>query len=469
MASSHRRSRGEHRRRYTAQRIRRIEGTALLGAAIIAIAFLTLMPSGDRVPSTACVMCGADAGARAVLNLALFVPVGAALALLGLQWRLALAVSFGLSLGVEILQLALPIGRVASIADLAANVAGAAIGLRVTRRRRAILYPRSRGSLRYAIGMAAAWLVVLLITAILLRPSLPTGPYVGEWRPVLGRPDGQAGRVVSATAAGIPVPDGPFADSEAVRDALRNRMQVDARVEFTAAASDKLAGILRLVGDTDDEVLLVAQHGHDLLFRSRVLAAELRLVTPSVVMLDALEGLSLAQAKVLPIEGRRDGGALRLIAYGRETTLPLHSGLGWMLLIPPSSPIVHVPGMASAIWIGLPLFLIAYWTGRRARRKARRRGDAFRLTGTGGQVLAALPVLAAVVVTGLAGISLLLGLSLPGATVWASAATAVVIGILSGISTALSHDERTHGLSSTAARSAGSEPVTVSGGYRAIP
>ena len=442
-----------------------MEGTALLVGAIVMIIVMTLTPSWGGATG-ACLICGPEAGADAILNIALFLPVGAAFALLGANWRTALAVSAGISVAIELLQLTLPIGRVASISDPIANVAGALVGLYGTRRRRAILYPRSRSAVRYAIVGASAWLVLLAVTALLLRPSLPEGRYYGQWEPVLDAADARAGRVVSATAAGLPVPEGAYADSEAIRSALRERMQLDVRAQFTAAGPERLAGIVRIVSDTEGEILLVARRGQDIVFRSRTLATEMRLITPAVTMAEALGRLDFAQPRLVPIDGRREDGTLRLMVYGREATLGLHAGLGWMFLVPSGNPLGEVPDLASALWVGLPLFLIAYWTGRRARRKARRAGDAFRMTGTGGQVVAALPVLAGLVIVGLAGISLLFGLSVPDGSVWAGAVVALALGILSGISTALSHDDRAHGLSSAASGTSSlAEPAAVSGAF----
>ena len=419
----------------------------LLALASVAIALVTLRASGAGEGVGACLVCGPHAGADAILNVALFLPVGAALALLGTRSSVALAIGFAASLTIELLQLALPLGRVASVSDLLANVLGTALAFHATRRRRAILYPRSRMAFRFATAAAVVWLLVLLGTAVLLRPSLPGGNYFGQWQPVLSEPAAPAARVVSASVAGMAVPDGRFARSEELRTALEERLQVDLQAEFGPARGSRLAGILGLVNDAGREVILVAQRGNDLLFRTRVLGSELRLVTPGVVMFDALEGIQVAEPRVIPIEGRRAGGSLRLSAYGRERTLHLHSAAGWMFMVPPGSPLLHAPALASAIWIGIPLFIIAYWVGRRARRKARRAGDAFRLTGTGGQILAALPALGALITVGLAGISLALGLTVPDAGVWAGAALATGFGLLGGTSAALSHDDRAHGRS----------------------
>ena len=429
-----------------------MEGSALLAGALAGIILLTLLPSGSSGETAICIVCGPHAGADVLFNIAIFLPVGASLALIGTPWRVALATSFGISLTVELLQLALPIGRVASASDLVSNVVGAAVGLYLTRRRRAILYPRSPSALRYATAGAGAWLLVLLATAVLLRPAIPEGQYFAQWEPVIDGFERPAGRVVAAGVAGIPAPDGRLVQSEELRAALRRRLQVDVRAEFGAPSSPELTGVFRLATEDDEEIMLVAQRGPDLFFRTRVLATGMRLFTPSVVMFGALEAVDPMQKRLIPIEGRRERGVLRVSAYGGETVLPLHSGIGWMFLVPPTSAILEMAGLATALWIGFPLLVIGYWTGRRARRKARRAGDAFRLTGTGGQLLAALPALALLIALGLAGIPLALGLAVPDMSVWAATAIAVGLGMLLGTSSALSHDDRAHGLSAVPSR-----------------
>ena len=431
-----------------------MEGAALLLVALLAIVMLELItPASRETDDAICVICGPHAAADAILHLMLFLPVGAALALLGTRRRFALPAAAGIAVVIELLQLTLPVGRVASAADLAFSIAGAAIGLHLTRRRRMLLYPRSRVALEYAAFAALAWLLLLLGTGVLLRPSNPNGPYTGEWRPALAGVKPPVSRVIWASVGGVAVPDGPVGESAALSSTLEPGLQTVLQAEFRAADPGGLSGILRVFGERDRELLLVAQRRHDLLFRSRMLATELRLVTPPVVMADALQGINPAEPRLIAIEGRRERGALVLAAFGRQRVLPLHSGLGWMFLVRPSNPLLRTPIVGSAVWIGIPLFIIGYWTGRRARRKARRAGDAFRLTGTGGQVLAALPVLALLVVVGLAGISLALGLAVPDESVWVAAAVALGLGMAGGIWTALSHDDRAHGVSTVVGRS----------------
>ncbi len=462
MPSSSRPHRNRHRRRLSETRIRRLEGAALLIIAVLGNAIVTLAPSGTGARTQACLLCGPHPGADMVLNLALFLPFGAGLALLGTPWRGALAIGFGMTLIIEMLQLLLPLGRVASISDLAMNAAGTMIGFRLTVRRREILYPRSRSALRFAIAASAVWLAGLALTAVGLRASLPGRPYIGQLSPDLADFDNHTGRVVSANLSGVPLPDGPLAGA-APRTAMRTRTRLDAQAEFVAHRGG-LAPVVRVVDDADQEIALLAQRHRDLLFRTRVLATNVGLVTPAVTMFDALASVDLINGQVILVAAERSNGRLRVSAYGRVTSLPLHSGVGWMFFARAGTALHRMPDIVSAGWVGLPLFAAGYWTGRRARRKARRSGDAFRLTGTAGEILRTLPWFGALTVVGLAVVSAALGLSMPGAIVWAGALIALGLGMAAGIATALSHDDRAHGLSRPSAPGSGApERLSASG------
>lgn len=63
-----------------------------------------------------------------VLNVALFVPFGAAIRWLDARWYWAALLGFSLSLGVELLQRFVIPGREGELQDLIANTAGGVIG-----------------------------------------------------------------------------------------------------------------------------------------------------------------------------------------------------------------------------------------------------------------------------------------------------------------------------------------------------
>ena len=67
-------------------------------------------------------------------NIALFVPLGAGLALLRLPWRRAVALGAALSVAIELVQLLPALDRASQWHDVAANTGGAALGFAVTHR-----------------------------------------------------------------------------------------------------------------------------------------------------------------------------------------------------------------------------------------------------------------------------------------------------------------------------------------------
>jgi VanZ family protein len=441
--SRHRRERDRDRRVFTPRRVRRIEGAALLLIATIGVILATLRPT-EGTPAHLCVVCGAHASVDAIVNILLFVPIGAGLALLGVRWRTAIMIGAAATILVETLQLALPLGRSASISDLLTNTLGTAVGYYLSEHRRAIAYPRSRAALRYAIGLGLAWLVMLTATAVALLPSIPEGGYIAQWQPALEPFDRFTGRVSSAHLSGVTTPNGRVTDSERLWHALRQGVRVEATIE-PGGAPRRVAPIVRVTTVDSAEVLLLAQRRDELLFRSRVLGTAMRLATPTVAMPDAVLPLVSTERGSLIAGGRRERGQLRVGALGGDAILELHAGAGWLLLLPPASALQASADLLSGVWVGLPLFAAAYWTGRRARRRARRAGDAMRMRGAGGQILLATPVLLGVAVIGLAGISALFGLSQPSKTVWLGAVLGIGSGLAVGASLALSRDDRTHG------------------------
>ena len=445
MASStrSRRERDRDRRVFTPRRVRRIEGGILLVLASVALIMVTLRPrlaDGEQL----CIACGPHPAVDALVHVLLFIPIGAGLALLGVRVVTALAVGTAVAILIETLQLALPLGRVAAIVDLATSVLGTAIGFHVALRRRALVYPRSAAALRYASRLAAAWLLVLMVSAFALLPTVPEGELIAQWRPHIEPFERYTGTLLGAHVSGIPVPDGPVAQDERLAATIRQGLRVEASIE-PGAVPLRMSPILRVINADSAEVFLLGQRGDAMLFRSRVRGTAVGLVTPTAVMPEAMASLYVGDRRSIVANGRRERGELRVGARGSDAMLSLHSAAGWLLLVPAASALQESSDIVSAIWIGLPLFVAAYWAGRRARRQARRAGDVMRMRGAGGRVLATLPPLFGVTAVGLAGLSALFGLSQPPWAVWVGAATAIGSGLVVGAMLAMSHDDRTHG------------------------
>ena len=429
----------------TPRRVRTIEGAILLLLGTIGVILMTLRPTALQTGAV-CVLCGPHAGAEALVNVVLFIPIGAGLALLGLRWRTAVLIGIAATVVIEVLQLALPLGRSASLLDLVTTFAGTLIGFYVGEHRRRFAFPRSRLALRYAVTAGVAWLVMMTLSAAALLPSVPAGAYLAQWAPALEGHERYTGRVLSVHVSGVSIANGPVAAGDVLHSAMREGIATEATI-VSQGAPLRLAPILRVLTTDSTEALMLGQRHDDLVFRSRVIGSALRFVTPSVVMPDALSSRLATERGAMIISGVRDGGQLRAGAFGSEAILHLHAGTGWLLLAPPGSALQASADALSALWAGIPLFGASYWAGRRARRRARRAGDATRMTGASGQVLIAVPVLLALAVAGLAGISALFGLSQPGLGVWIGTVASIGLGLIVGASFGLSHEARVPGSS----------------------
>src|SRR6476469_6153260 len=87
-------------------------GWAITVAGLLAIGTATLLPEPGQAPGPHfCLFCGTYGGVDATLNLALFAPLGAGLALLGLRSRRGILGMLALSASIELAQLLIIPGR----------------------------------------------------------------------------------------------------------------------------------------------------------------------------------------------------------------------------------------------------------------------------------------------------------------------------------------------------------------------
>ena len=156
---------------------RMVRGLAvlLLLAALALIAGATLTPTA--VSHTAghtwwCLACDPKWLADAISNVALFIPLGVALALLGVRVSRAVLIGSLLSLAIEMSQAAgIPGGRTAELSDLLTNTTGAFAGAWVVAEHRWLYAPGERSAQR----LLACWTVsicgMFIATAWALSPA----------------------------------------------------------------------------------------------------------------------------------------------------------------------------------------------------------------------------------------------------------------------------------------------------------
>lgn len=97
---------------------------------LIALLSMTLRPAGGqmRLNLTPVFFLGYWSPFDTIANMAVFLPLGLLLAVA--QWRVlpTIATGLGVSLGIEVMQFLLPLGRAADVNDLMTNVTGTALG-----------------------------------------------------------------------------------------------------------------------------------------------------------------------------------------------------------------------------------------------------------------------------------------------------------------------------------------------------
>jgi VanZ like family len=351
--------------------IRRL-GAALAIIGLLAILVLTLYPSprqtwvSEHTPLL-CLVCGESGGADVALNLLLFMPMAAGLALLGWPWSRVVALCALVSLGVESVQFAAQTGRDASLSDLLTNTTGSALAAALARRLDLLLAPGPQLARRFTLAAAAAWLGILAFSAVSMRPWAPAGRLRNYCS--ASYPTAEIFTVTARTMSLNGVAMG--CDQDLPRGEIRRELrQGQVSLETVAAAADASADrrVIHLVRSPRTPLVVLSQQGRSALFQAPTLARAFRLFPPSVRLRGAFPPRPGAPVELAAgTTGRR----LRLsAAHGggrRAVELTLSPGHGWMLFF--DMPLW--PGttlrIVAALWLGGLMLPAAYWAGLAAR------------------------------------------------------------------------------------------------------
>ena len=308
----------------------------------------------DRPIGTFCLICGDRGGADALLNVALFVPLGFGVALAAGRGA-AIGSALLLSLTVEALQVLTP-GRFPTLGDVVFNTAGGAIGAVLVGAVAAapawLASPDRRGRL-WLRGFSAALLVV---PVVLLAPAAPASDWWMQWTPDLGHMVAYEGRVLDARVGSTPVPDGPMDADPGLRASLVRGADLDVR--FVAGAPP--AGIAPIVSTyTGDrrQVMMIGADGFDVVYYRRTLANVFALDQPGVRWPAAL---SAPPGDTVRLRIARDGGGVCLLLDGRvDCSRSLGVRDGWRVLLGgPTQPLgpglIYLLGLGWAVLGGVP-------------------------------------------------------------------------------------------------------------------
>jgi VanZ family protein len=395
-----------------------------VGLALAGIAALTLVPAPallERVERTPlwCVLCGDLYAIDFLLNIALFVPLGVALRLAGCPRVRAQALACATTLAVESLQIAVLPGRDASLGDLLTNSAGAALGIALAERGRALLLPTPEQSRRLVLLASALWLLLWSFSGWALQLALPPARWFAMVPPRDVYLVDFPGSVGSATANGVRLGNAEIAEAGDLRRSFAGQgIALEANGALGAPAPAFLTGLASIFTENQKEVLVLGQHHQDLVFRLRLRAADLGMRSPTLRLDDLLAGpagaefhaqarFARGQLWIEGIAGSRNGSA----------RLALGPSLGWSLLLPFEYTFGPEAPWWTALWIAASLLPCGYWVRRAGGATPRRRW-------------LAPPLLA--VALGLLAVPLALGLPSVERSEWVAAAYGLLAGSLLG-------------------------------------
>ncbi len=304
---------------------------AMVVATGAALVLLATLPSSEADATmelgSYCILCGDRGLADAILNVILFLPLGAGLALVKGP-ALAILGSFTASGAVELAQFHIP-GRFPTLGDILFNTSGGTIGALVAinaRRLRGWVFSASAATRTASLLIPIA---AFLATGALSFPRYPDRPYYGQWTHRLGNLLPYPGRVLSASVGGLPLRDGRIRDMSRVRTALQQGG--DLHVQVRAGPSPaRPSHLFALYDDRRREVLQITVQGPDLLLHRRTVAAALLLDQPSLDWRDALGVLPGDTTQIL----LRQGPSNLCVQVGDKARCDLSPGVeaGWRFL-----------------------------------------------------------------------------------------------------------------------------------------
>lgn len=344
-----------------------------MATAAILAATLTPMPhQAAQVALTGpfCLACGDGGGADFILNIALFLPLGAALAAAGLRASTVVVLGLALSAGVEVLQFSVIPGRDATIGDILANATGTALGWVLAGRSRALLRPPSRVAALLAGGWALVAIAGTFGALVLMEPSLPEATWYGQWAAAGPEPEWFEGEVRSVTLGACPLPHWRIEDWRSRREELRTRggFRLEAEI-VTGPPTHEPLRVVALATE-DGRFATLTQTGQDLHWGIRLRATAFGLRSPALVLPGGLPGTAGDTIAIGGSYGHRLA-TVRVRRGDRVTETEARFGWadGWRLLLGTAKAGRPVEVLLAGLWLlGLWGPLLGWTWLARARR-----------------------------------------------------------------------------------------------------
>jgi hypothetical protein len=333
-------------------------GAVLCAVTLAAIVLATMVPMGRHTFAFSwCFACAPRASADAVMNIALFVPLGIGLRLISGSTGLACLGGLLVTVGVELAQTVVP-GRDPGVSDLVWNGTGAWLGS-VLAAWPWLLRPSPPVSARLAFASSAAAVGLTFGAGFLVAPAFTSTAYWSQWTPELVSMPAYPGTVLSARIGGRDLPSGPVSDAAG----LGARLASGAPVELTirAGAPPPMESTIFSLAESDrHRPLVVGATREDAFVRYRTRAVDFRFSQPDLWATHVLA--DIAPGEIYTLTFRRDGERICIQAKDRlRCDLAYSPGDAWMLLVgtslvpPVLRPAVPIGWLAL---LGLPL---GYW------------------------------------------------------------------------------------------------------------
>lgn len=352
----------------------------LAGVAVLTLRGGEVEPERLADLARLCVVCGTRGTADAILNVALFLPLGVVLGGIGRAAVVAVVAGAAVAGGIELLQTLLP-GRHPSLADVVLNATGAGLGtlvyaLAATRvRSDAESAPGRRGRLwGGAVGAC------FLAAGVLLTPHAPDDDYWGQWMPDLGWMPQYDGVVLSAELNGRPMPSRRLDRERPHRRLLEGDWELEGRI-VVGPPPEAVSPILSVYDGRQREALLVGAHRDALVFREWTIGKRLRFDAPDVRVPGAFAPLQPGDTTSIGA-GRAAGTTCLWLGETERCGVGVTPGRTWGLLLFVEGPPEPFREVTDLLWL-VGLFLpVGFFAGGRADLAA---GTAL---GVGGLLLA---------------------------------------------------------------------------------
>ncbi len=339
----------------------RARGRSALLASVLLIVFATLSPG--QWTETEGRPEGQDGRIAGIfLNVALFIPLGAALCHRGRSASRAFLVGALLSGAIEIVQLGVP-GRVTSLEDVVSNTVGTIAGWVVFRTAPVWVRPHPRVAGRLALAAASMASAVLGLTGLLLQPSFPPTRYFGGWAHEFGHLRVYRGQVLEASLGGAAIPSGPIPYSPEIR----RRLVAGETLRVRAVAGPPVAGLAPILSIHDEhqhEVLLLGPDREDLVYRFRTRAAAAGFDSPELRVPGAMRGVRTGEPLMVVVRPERNGYCVevnRIATCGIGFT----TGVGWALFLYGQGLPPWTHGSLNMLWMAGVVLPVGYWVRAR--------------------------------------------------------------------------------------------------------